>query len=433
MAGFRVSVVVSILDSLMYNEYKIVCRPNNQVTLTKQRITKKREPIYLSPETHKLSHDTINRLIVRRATLDGRDTYYDKVSRSVRVVPPVPSLDLTERFQQVDMPLRQSKPRNLRGYGDRPNVTYFTHRSGQKVRECGAVIDMLCNGDPSKCRVITLTLPASGHEAYDALSRYSGYATNRLFQVIRRNDSHAELYWFYVWEYQSRGALHLHLCLFHEDGKVSKGIGDEIVSKWRDVLRDISRKSGVNLLFSKGFNRDVALCDMQSINQQMYFGCGAYFSKYASKTASANPCMGEPESVKRSALCKKYPVSRFWGSSQNIKRMVRENSLSFKKEDLQTEDIEEMEYETVQILSLLRTVQIESFSFKKEIEVNGGKLTICEGESTVVYLTPESYQKFLSYMNGRHGKENSSALLGRGKRSILGLRHSEHDLFGVFF
>lgn len=417
----------------MYNEYKIVCRPNNQVTLTKQRVTKKREPIFLSPETHKLSHDTINRLIVRRATLDGRDTYYDKVSRSVRVIPSVPPLDLTKRFQQTITPLRQSKPKSLRGYGERPNVSYFTHKSGQKVRECGAIVDMLCNGDPSKCRVITLTLPASGHDAYDALSRYSGYASNRLFQVIRRSEYHENLYWFYVWEYQRRGALHLHICLFHENREISESLGNELVSKWRDVLRDISGESGINLLFSKGFNREIALCDMQSINQAMYFGCGAYFSKYASKTATANPNLGDSESVKHSVFCKKYPVSRFWGSSLNIKRMIRGNSLSFKKEDLQIEEIEDIESSTVQVLSLLNTVQIESFSFKKEIEVNGGKLTICEGESTVVYLTPESYQKFLSYMNGTHGRESSSALLGRGKRSLLGLLHSSHEFFDIPF
>lgn len=417
----------------MYNEYKIVCRPNNQVTLTKQRVTKKRESIYLSPENHKLSQDTINRLIVRRATLEGQDTYYDRASRSVRVVRSTSPLDLTKQFQQTITPLRQPKPKSLRGYGDRPNVSYFTHKSGQKVRECGAIVDMLCQGDPAKCRVITLTLPASGHDAYDTISRYSSYATNRLFQVIRRDEHHAQLHWFYVWEYQKRGALHLHICLFHETREISQRIGDELVSKWRDVLCDIGRLSGCNLLFSKGFNREVALCDMQSINQEMYFGCGAYFSKYASKTAASQGSVGTAKSRELRALCQKYPVSRFWGSSQNLKVLVRENSLSFKKEDLQTEEIEDMESEVCRVLSLLHTVQIESFSFKKEIEVGGGKLTICEGESTVVYLKPESYQAFLRYVNSTHGGENSSALLGRGKRSLLGLRHSAHKYFDVLF
>lgn len=417
----------------MYNEYKIVCRPNNQVTLTKQWVTKKREPIFLSPEIHKLSHDTINRLIVRRATLEGRDTYYDRVSRSVKILPPPPPLDLIKQFQQTITPVRHTKPKSLRGYGDRPNVSYFTHKSGQKVRECGAIIDMLCNGDPSKCRVITLTLPASGHEAYDALSRYSGYATNRLFQVVRREKDNASLHWFYVWEYQKRGALHLHICLYHQEGSVSREIGEKLLTAWRSVLCDISGRCGIDLLFSRGFGRRVALCDMQSLNQTMHFGCGAYFSKYASKTAGSRGYTDSSEGREIRENCERYPVSRFWGSSQNLKVLVRENSLSFKKEDLQREEVEDMESETLRVLSLLQTTQVQSFSFKKEVEVAGGKLTVCEGESTVIYLNPESYQVFLRYVNSTHGGENSSALSGRGKRSLLGLRHSAHKYFDVLF
>lgn len=414
----------------MYDEYKITCRVNNQITLTKQRVTRKKEPIYLSPETRKLSHDTINRLIVRRATLDGLDSYYDSVSRSVKVIPSPPPLDLIKQFQQTEEPMRRAKVKSLRGYGDRPNVSYFTHKSGQKVRECGAAIDILCNGDPKKCRVVTLTLPSSGHEAYDALSRYSGYATNRLFQVIRRSEYHAHCYWFYVWEYQKRGALHLHICLFHEEPEVSERLGEEIISQWRILLCDIRRLSGVNLLFSKGFNREVALCDMQCLNQSMYFGCGAYFSKYASKTATANPSMGDAESINNSLLCKKYPVSRFWGSSSNLKRLVRENSLSFKKEDLCLEEIDEMECDVLSVLFPLTTVQVESFCFKKEIEVHEGKLTVCEGESIVIYLDSGSYQIFLRYMKSTYGGASSSAIIGRGKRTLQGLQTENVSFFG---
>jgi hypothetical protein len=408
----------------LLNQFKISLRANNQVTLTRQRLAGKKERRYEKPSQSKLSQDEINSLILRDATNTGLDTvkkFYDSKRRTVvksmanaGLVSRSLLLDITNKFQHGTNAAIQSRADTKAGYGNPPRIKSFSAKAGQKVRECGAAIDYLCNGEPSRCRVITLTLPATGDEAYKALSNWSGYATNRLLQLIRRtkDDSY---HWFYVWEHQKRGALHMHLCLYNEQCSESEKLGDAIVSKWRDILRDIGTRCGIDLLFSKGFNRRVESHEMQSNNQQMRKGCGAYFSKYAAKTSNTRDKSGTQTVNTRNACL--YPASSYWGRSQNLARLCKSLSFGWKFEGVDGTDSETLLHEALEILSQKDIVLQYDFHFKKEIIIpENGSLTIVEGLSHVFYVSPSDYQELLAHFKFVFGDRHSSSIPERAKR-----------------
>jgi len=410
------------MDSL--NQFKISLRVNNQITITRQRLAKKKERRYEGYQTKSLSQSEINSLVIRYATQNGLRTSKKFYDPKVRILPAARCslnpfqqallLDITSRFQRDNNAKEGGEKKLKKGYGSPPSVKSFSHKAGQKVRECGAAVDILCNGKPEKCRVITLTLPASGEDAYKALSDWSGYATNRLLQVIRREEDE-HYHWFYVWEHQKRGALHAHICLYHEDGEKSRIIGEKLVSKWRDILHDISRFSMVDLLFSKGFSRRVENHEMQSLNQEMRKGCGAYFSKYAAKTSHPN--------IKRSIEdintinARKYPPSSFWGRSRNLAKLCEESSFSYRYEGITSDDSESLQCEALEVLSQFDILIQHSFQFKKELDYKGnGVLTIAEGESHVFYVSPSDYQHILAHMKFLFEKRPTSAIPERSKK-----------------
>ncbi len=420
--GFAVSMGVLSMDLL--NQFKISLRVNNQITITRQRLARKKEKRHEVVLTPKLSRDEMNSLIVRYATNEGLQTSKKFYDPQVRIVPLRGSvsktgfaaalLDITRKFQQNNSTEQKTTKLEKKGYGATPSTKNFSRKAGQKLRECGGAIDILCDRQPEKCRVITLTLPASGEAAYKALSDWSGYATNRLLQIIRRTGDDT-YHWFYVWEHQKRGALHMHLCLYHEDRAKSKELGDAIVSKWRDILCDIGGRSGVDLLYSRGFGRCVETDEMQSNNQEMRKGCGAYFSKYASKTTAARD-RRVVEDI-NTINARLYPPSSFWGRSQNLAKLCESHSFHYKFDGIYGEESESLQSQAFEVLSQFDIKIQHSFSFKKELKYVGNRsLTIAEGESHVFYLAPDDYQHVLAHFRFMYRDSPSSAILERSKK-----------------
>lgn len=378
----------------MLPDFKLILRPNNQVSLTLQNTIKKQKTSESLAAPKVLTKKAINAYVRRTAEQNNLQTLYSHRLKHEYITPPViapiPPLDLINRFQHRRAEIRGEKL----GYGKTPKIKYFSTRAGQKIRETGAIIDRLCGDKVERCRVVTLTIPSSEKLAYKAISDYSGYAANRLFQIIRRDYQLA--HWFYVYEHQKRGALHLHICVYHESPLISEEIGNKLCKKWRDILEDISERSGVNLLFSKGFNRTCELSDMQLDNQAMRLGCGAYFSKYASKNS------GKYSDDINSINARKYPPSSFWGRSRELARMCDEYSYSFKFEGIDDSDSLSLYELAKEILSQFPVVLSHSFSFKKEMELpkeyGNGTLTICEGITEVFYVSPKDYERLREQM-----------------------------------
>jgi hypothetical protein len=217
-----------------------------------------------------------------------------------------PNLDIIQKKETLPkvIPIRENKPKS------------FAKISGQKLRECGAAMDILCRGNLEECWEVCLTLPANHEEAFVALSKNTYFATHRIFSYLKKQ-YHGEVSWFYVWEYQKRGALHLHMAVHHRASLLLPTICSDIKRAWIRILQDIGEMENTCMFTDKSLKKCVMPEQWQMHSAQIRKGVGAYFSKYAGK-----------EESKQSWYCQKYPISRFWGSSKQIKKVISENSVT---------------------------------------------------------------------------------------------------------
>ena len=265
---------------------------------------------------------------------DGKPTgrlehvnYWDAVRRRLS------ALDLLKKSQH-----EVAKPRPW-GLPTKPKE--FRWQAGEKILEGGSIIDRFVGAENSS--MITLTLPGSTWYAMDALARWSGWIVNRLTQVVRRAkcDACEKPYWFFVWEHQKRGALHMHWCLAWDTLPQKRlHLCHQIKDKWFQLLEEISVKEGIDL-FKRGgygrshrYNRRVWQWDIQDIRKSV----AAYFAKYCEKNTEhgfkANRGTdevglgGRSEARKRTTHPNRTYPSRYWGSSQTVKqwskRLTRE-------------------------------------------------------------------------------------------------------------
>jgi len=372
---------------------------NNQVTLGLQQVTRAARKRYDGASKINLPDEIAEYYKSGQAAyVRDRDKNYDytsSIERSLLGEPrrkwlktekrSTPTLDLTEKSQRILKPVSKvvgfaackvSKPKK------------FGAKQGHRIRESGAALDILCNGEPSKARVVTLTLPADTCEAKKAIAAYSGYAINRIFQPVRRDYPECNN-WFFVWEYQRRGALHLHIAIYHDDNQTSKQIGDRLIETWHDVLVDIGFKANCCMFTSKKKDRCTIRSLHQNVNQEMKKSCGGYFSKYAAKGENGK------ERIKMERWSKLYSPSRFWGSSQSIKVIVRENSFSFSLELLNGSEAMELYEFCLNFLTDRTLLHYGEYDFKKEIENENCKKTIAEGFRQNFYVPVDDYQELL--------------------------------------
>ena len=266
------------------------------------------------------------------------------------------------------------------------HIKKFGNIQAQHIHECGASLEML-SSDPRFCHVTTLTLPANTHEAFECLAAHSGAIINSLFQPIR--DRYPDTnHWFFVWEYQKRGALHAHIAHYHPDECEGMLIGNILIEQWHKILCDISDSSGVDLFLSAQKDRCTIRQFHQHHTQPMRKSVAGYFSKYASKSSNKE----ENNYVRK--FSEMYPPSRFWGCSSQVKKIRDE--FSFHNCRDYTEQKEFMYFLFVRIHKMINESTIilqKNYTFKKDLTQN---LCVAEGFRNIFYLSPSDYQKVLT-------------------------------------
>jgi len=372
----------------MNSEISVKIRPNNQITITSGTFCKRKRKISQDEQDKSDILMTIDiqnlaeELAAQRVVLEKLRIKLDKTAN--------PYLDIIKKSQRDKKPLfsRINKPKN------------FTKQSGQKLRESGAAMDISCDRNTKFCHEVTLTLPANTNEAFTALAAYSGYAINRLLQPIRR-DYGSDCLWFYVWEYQKRGALHIHIALYHPDESEGLWIAAKMIEQWHKILIDIGQKADTDMFLDKRRDRSTIRAKHQHHTQPISKAVGAYFSKYAGK-----------EESKQQWYCQKYPVSRFWGSSKVIKQIIKENSFQYKIDYFSDDKSQEnmMEHIIENLLEKIETVSTSAYQFdiflkgrhqvnrykdNRRIIVSGNNLSIAKGERHTIYCGAKDYQKAL--------------------------------------
>lgn len=245
-------------------------------------------------------------------------------------------LDLRRKATLDIIKKSQQRPRKPRPWGLPQTVKKFTRNAKQKILEAGAVVDR--HTTPDSRFMITLTVPGSGIDVYDAVARYSGYMVNRLTQIIRRWEAKGvRVYWFFVWEHQKRGALHMHWCLTVDNSPaMSRILCKQIRAKWFDLLEELSVKTGIDLFRKRGLSGtwrhtpEVWQADIQLIEKSV----AAYFSKYLSKNCETSK-YNRDRRDRQETLRKKYPdrveyarvislcPSRYWGCGSRVKQLCK--------------------------------------------------------------------------------------------------------------
>lgn len=310
-------------------------------------------------------------------------------------------LDITQKLQRMI----ESFPSNLLGllgvnilaqilivFGQyrKHNIKRFGNVQAQKIHECGAAMEMEML-DPSYCHVTTLTLPANNHAAFECLAAYSGYAVNRLFQPIRRDYADCNK-WFFVWEYQKRGALHLHIAHYHHCQIIGAEIGQKLIDTWHKILCDISDNSGIWLLSDRCKGDYELKSWYQHLSQPMRKSVAGYFSKYAAK-ANQNE---ENNYIRK--FSEMYPPSRFWGSSSQIKAIVKSHHFHNCRDYTESKDFMIELFERIhKMINDCEIVLQKSYSFKKDLTEN---LCVAEGFRDVFYLSKADYQRILGEIRG---------------------------------
>lgn len=172
--------------------------------------------------------------------------------------------------------------------------TRFTRNGRHRLLEAGQI----CEEYRDRGHVgvfVTFTLPGSTRPAYDALSRYSGYVVNRVCQRIR-DDKRAECY-FWVWERQKRGALHLHLFVVLAKDAAWDCLRDSLRDTWYSSLQDVSESESVCMFRHENGEFCTASTYWRYDYQEVRKSVGGYLSKYVSKDAengfTSDPTVGD--------------------------------------------------------------------------------------------------------------------------------------------
>jgi hypothetical protein len=197
---------------------------------------------------------------------------------------------------------------------------------------------------------MTLTLPGSTRESMDTFARHSSDIWNAFMQrlrtfrhgeagrkldVVERTQNKYEgaaIDYCGVWEYQSRGALHLHIAIGLPDPFFYEWLHDNHQRLWVQVLETYSKKTGVDLFASAdGYTwRDTPNVTRTEC-AKVYKSVGRYISKYVSKDASRKVEVEyEPPhrwwfcsaSLKAALLAQRLRVERFYSPLQDMHLIV---------------------------------------------------------------------------------------------------------------
>lgn len=202
------------------------------------------------------------------------------------------------------------------GWGDIPRFTQFGLNAKRTIMRCGGTLDKMV-GHPSEVVFLTGTIPNGYDDGRITASAYSSWLLHSLKAWVNKY-AKSKLD-FYVWEYQRRGSLHLHYCVWVPcpiaRGKILRRFRDE----WLKLLLRLSEATGVDMCYSSpnGSSKDKTEC-IQAYAQEVRSSCTAYLAKYCSKSVEVARNMG-------GRVC--LPPTRWWGCSRPLLAALRRGTV----------------------------------------------------------------------------------------------------------
>lgn len=244
-----------------------------------------------------------------------------------------PPLDITSKLSG------DSKP----GFGGLPKPTKFGNNARRTISRCAGVfeVDRLF---PDEFLLLTGTIPGSKTESFEAIARWSSWIVKTIKTWI--GDRGVEsAYSIYVWEFQKRGALHIHYCIHCPDVMKKVGLMKEWKQRWTEIIDGVCERSEVDVWAKKrggtwATNKTVIQADAQVIRKSV----GAYLSKYLSKNAPTND-------VKPWESRRFHGPVRWWGCSRPLLKRCQELTENFKVESISHAAIRYLKEKVFDILS----------------------------------------------------------------------------------
>jgi hypothetical protein len=169
---------------------------------------------------------------------------------------------------------------------------------------------------------LTLTYPTESLEGMAAIAQNSGWVVQEVRNYLRKFED-GESTFFYCWERQRRGTLHLHYAV-HLPLARSAGFSNEQFHGWAvRHVHNLSARSGCNLWINKwGRDWSTSPKNLQSYAQKIEKSVSRYLAKYVSKEATKNSV----------SHAKSPSPRRWWGRSRNLKRLTDELTNRCEKE-----------------------------------------------------------------------------------------------------
>lgn len=199
------------------------------------------------------------------------------------------------------------------GHGATGKCETFTQNGRRKILRAGGAIDKVIDS-PSQCIFLTGTLPGGTEGAKRAIAEWSSYAIQLVQSWLGKRVPGKLL--IYAWEFQKRGALHLHLTMVCKDDRVRSQILSEWKGQWTRVIDGICSKSGINCWERKDGHdySDGKKHVLQTDAQECRASAAAYLSKYLSKSNLQQDCGYQRD----------YHPARYWGISRPLCALVEE-------------------------------------------------------------------------------------------------------------
>lgn len=211
------------------------------------------------------------------------------------------------------------------GYGWTPDGRVFGGAARRKLKEFGALLD---SGPLEHCAFLTGTIPGSTVDALMAVATWSGWLTSRLSQWLR--DRFPGAVFFGVWEYQKRGALHMHLIVRCIDAIDIRRLMDMWKKRWCRLLDGVSTRAGVDVWARPdGTTWDAARWKVRTDAQVVERSCGRYLAKYLSKSA----CKVRTEN--------RFPPSAWWFACRTLRQNAARDEIDISWTNIAPENAHE--------------------------------------------------------------------------------------------
>jgi hypothetical protein len=230
----------------------------------------------------------------------------DVKRKPVVLVPDAATLVCNSKLQEMTT---DNERREKTGHGRLSTGTAFGRNARTIIREAGSIVDRL---PPSMSVFLTGTLPGSTDAALRAFAEWSSWIVQTTQQWARDIDESARM--FGVWEYQRRGALHIHVCIQSSSCGVVNALLQKWHERWCDILRGVRRRSGVDIFARNSdesweYKPEAWRTDAQKVEKSV----GNYLSKYLSKGSLSNQRRAN------------YPPARWWFCSMKLRKEVKDN------------------------------------------------------------------------------------------------------------